>query len=307
MQVVKHEIPGTGIYLDRVEGINHPLIPDIDPDYVFRKDLVEEVAYCLESGHNCMLVGDAGYGKSTIVEQLAAQLRRPLRRMNLHGESDTTVLLGRDYPALTEDGTRTMQFRRGPLPEAVDLGYWFLVDEIDAALQPVLFCLQQLLEDGGKLILEDTEGTVLRRHGAFRFFATANSVGIASRNRLLYSGTMTRMNEATLDRFGAVVHVRAMEPEDEIKVISRKVSALDKDFVEAIVRIANEARRDLNNDRIACVFSTRRCLQWAHAMTRFHPMRAAQITVLNKLGEDDAKVIEGVIQRYFGDPRKKKR
>lgn len=305
VHIKKHEIPGTGIHLDRVEGITHPLIPEIISDYYFRKELVEEIAYCLETGTHCMLVGDAGVGKSSIIEQLAAQLNRPLRRLNMHGESDTTVLLGRDYPAIAEDGTRTLQFRRGPLPEAVSLGYWILIDEIDAALQPVLFCLQQILEENGKLVLEDAESTVLRPHAAFRFFATANSVGIASRNKLLYTGTMTRLNEATLDRFGAVVHVAPMEAQLEKKIIKRRVPALDDDFVEAIVRIAGEARKDLTNDRIACTFSTRRCLQWAQAMTRFHPIRAAQLTVLNKLSEDDYRVLEGVIQRFFGRPETK--
>lgn len=300
VQIVKHEIPNTGIYLDRVEGFTHSLIPEGIPEYCFRRDLVEEIAYCLETGTHCLLVGDAGTGKSSIVEQLAHQLNRPLRRMNLHGESDTTVLLGRDYPSIAEDGTRILQFRRGPLPEAVALGYWILLDEIDAALQPVLFCLQQLLEEGGKIVLEDTEGTVLKPHPAFRFFATANSVGIASRHKLLYTGTMTRMNEATLDRFGAVVHVEPMPAALEQEVIRKRVPALDADFVEAIVRIAGEARKDLSNDKIACTFSTRRCLQWARAMTRFHPLRAAKLTVLNKLAEDDYRVLEGVVQRYFG-------
>jgi len=300
VQIIKHEIPNTGIYLDRVDGFTHPLIPEGIPEYCFRRDLVEEIAYCLETGTHCLLVGDAGTGKSSIIEQLASQLNRPLRRMNLHGESDTTVLLGRDYPSIAEDGTRTLVFRRGPLPEAVALGYWIMLDEIDAALQPVLFCLQQLLEEGGKIVLEDVDGTVLRPHPAFRFFATANSVGIASRHKLLYTGTMARMNEATLDRFGAVVHVEPMAAALEQEVIHKRVPELDMDFVEAIVRIAGEARKDLSNDKIACTFSTRRCLQWARAMTRFHPMRAAKLTVLNKLAEDDYRVLEGVVQRYFG-------
>lgn len=295
----KHEIPGTGVFLDQVCGYEHPFIPTIDPTYVFRKDLVQEVAYCLETGNNCMLVGDAGGGKSSLIEQLAAQLSRPLRRINLNGESDTTVLLGRDYPVKDADGVNTMVYRRGPLPVAVDLGYWFLCDDIDAALQPVLFVLQQLLEMDGKLVLEDTESTVIRKHPAFRFFSTANTIGVAGRNRLLYSGTMTRMNEATLDRYGVVIDVGYMNEDLERTVITNKVPKLDSDFVEAIVKIASETRKNLQDDRLSCTFSTRRCIQWAQAMTYFHPLRAAKLTVLNKLNQDDYKVLEGVVQRYF--------
>ncbi len=139
----------------------------------------------------------------------------------------------------------------------------------------------------------------MKKHPAFRLFATANTVGIAGRNRLLYSGTVQRMNEATLDRFGVVVDVPYMEPEYEKQVIQKKVPECDEDFVDAIVRIAQSMRKDLKDDRLSTTFSTRRCIQWALAMTRFHPMRAAQMTVLNKVNPDDYKVLEGVIQRYF--------
>jgi len=211
------------------------------------------------------------------------------------------VLLGRDYPVTHADGTRGMVYRKGPLAEAVERGYWVLLDEIDAALQPVLFALQQLLEDDGKLILEDTEATIIKKHPAFRLFASANTVGIAGRHRLLYSGTVQRLNEATLDRFGALIYVTYMSAALEEKVLSQKVPNLDMDFVKAIVKIANETRTNLQDDRLTCTFSTRRCIQWAKAMTRFHPLRAAKLTVLNKLSEDDYKVLEGVVQRYFGN------
>lgn len=297
----KHEIPGTGVTFHRIPGYEHPYVPDIDENYVFRKDLVQEVSYCLETNTNCMLIGDAGSGKSSLIIQLAAQLNRPLRRLNLNGESDTTVLLGRDYPSVDTEGNRTMVYRKGPLAEAVELGYWVLLDEIDAALQPVLFCLQQVLEEDGKLVLEDGDATVLKPHPNFRIFATANTVGIAGRNRMLYSGTAQRMNEATLDRFGCLMYVTYMEAGLEEQVIVQKVPELDADFVKAIVRIANETRKNLQDDRLTCTFSTRRCLHWAQAMTRFHPLRAAKLTVLNKLNNDDYKVLEGVVQRFFGN------
>jgi len=300
IEVQKYEIPGTGIFLDQVKDYEHPFIPALDPHYVFRKELVAQVAYCLETNTNCMLVGDAGGGKSSLIEQLAAQLNRPLRRVNLNGESDTSVLEGRDYTVKDAQGNNMLRFVPGPLAVAVERGYWFLCDEIDAALQPVLFLLQQLLEDNGKLVLSDVEGTIIQKHPGFRFFSTANTVGIAGRNRVLYSGTMQRINEATLDRFGVLVNVGYMEPEQEEQVIGLKVPDLDRDFIEAIVRIANDTRKNLKDDKLSCTFSTRRCIHWARAMTAFPPMQAAKMTVLNKLDQTSYKVLEGVIERYFG-------
>lgn len=296
------EVPGTKVVLEKggaIAASAPALVPDVDPNYQFRSEYVEEVAYAIERRQNCMLVGDAGVGKSSLIEQLGAVTGRPVRRVNLHGESDTTLFIGRDKPTEV-GGVRQMVYQNGLLAEAMLEGHWLLLDEIDAALQPVLFVFQQVLEDNGRLILEDGKGTVIRKHPSFRIFATANTVGIASRNRLLYSGTLGRLNEATLDRFGCVIHMQPLPTKVEKQVIRAKVPDLDMDFIEAIVIIANEVRNQLKNEELSCTFSTRRCLQWAEAMTRFTPMRAAKMTVLNKLNQDDFKVMEGVVQRYFG-------
>jgi len=294
------EIPGTGITIVPHNGDTSDLVPALDPNYLFRKDYVEEVLYAVRSNENCILVGDAGAGKSTLIEQIASIANIPLRRVNCHGESDTTIFVGRDKPTEV-DGKRTLLYQWGVLATAMRDGYWLLLDEIDAALQPVLFVLQQVLEDGGKLMLEDGQGTIVNKHPDFRIFATANTVGIAGQHKLLYSGTVGRMNEATLDRFGCVLHVQPMDAPDEEKVIAGKVPDLDADFIRAIVRIANEVRTQLKDETLSCTFSTRRCIQWARAMVHFHPLRAAKMTVLNKLNADDYKVIDGVVTRYFGN------
>ena len=211
------KVPGTSIDLP-ITGARSPLVPDIRDGYVFRKDLVKYVAWGIKAQKNVLLTGDAGVGKSSLVTQLAALTQTPLHRLNLHGETDTTLFIGRDFP--TEiDGVRTMVYKKGVLARAMEEGHWLLLDEIDAALQPVLFVLQQVLEEGGKLMLEDNDHTIIEKHPNFRIFATANTVGKASKNRLLYSGTLGRMNEATLDRFGVVVHVPYLDAKEEERVI----------------------------------------------------------------------------------------
>lgn len=294
------KVPGTQVLMPIKAGPKHDLVPELDPDYVFRADYVAEVVYSLRARQNCLLVGDAGVGKSSLVEQLAAVGNYPVRRVNCHGESDTTLFVGRDRPT-EKNGVRQLVYEPGILAEAMTEGYWLLLDEIDAALQPVLFVLQQVLEDNGKLLLEDGKGTVVQKHPDFRIFATANTVGIASRNRLLYSGTVGRMNEATLDRFGCVSHIQPMDTELEKKVLSAKHPDMDPDLLVGMIKIANETRTQLKNEQLSCTFSTRRLLQWATAMGEFMPLHAARLTVLNKLNAEDYKVLEGVIRRYFGE------
>lgn len=292
-------IPGTKISMPRRPGQPGDRVPKMNPHYVFRSQYVEEVAWAIEAGENIMLCGDTSTGKSSLIEQMAAQTNTPLRRYNIHGESDTTIFVGRDKPKKV-DGQAVMEYLPGILARAMLDGEWLLLDEIDAALQPVLFVLQQVLEDNGALTLEDDDATIVRKHEHFRLFATSNTVGAAGRHKLLYTGTMGRMNEATLDRFGVVIHLPYLEAEDEVKVISAAVPKLDIDFVQAIVRIANNVRSQMEQEQLSCTMGTRRCIHWAKAMQKFHPMRAAKFTILNKLDADDAKVLEGVIQRYFG-------
>lgn len=291
-------IPGTKVSMERLKGPRHTLVPDIDDDFYFRPELVEEIAFCVEHSVNCMITGETGSGKSTTVRQLAAFLNRPLRNPNLHGESDSSILIGRDHPTLV-NGKKALIYKPGILAKAMMEGHWFCADEWDAALQPVIFAMQSALEEHPRITLEDHDGTVIRPSKGFWLSATANTVGIASRNKLRYTGT-NRTNEATLDRFGCVIHVDYMEKTREIDVICKKIPNLDKDFVRAIVEIANEVRHQLKDEQLSCSFSTRRCIDWARAMMKFGPMRSAKLAVLNKLSFEDSKVIEGVIQRVFG-------
>ncbi len=292
-------IPGTSVSMPARPGPAHELVPERNPHYLFREEYVEEIAWAVEMGENVMLVGDTSTGKSSLVEQLAAHTNTPVRRVPCHGESATTLFVGTKEPDEV-DGKRCMVYVEGLLATAMREGHWLLLDEIDAALQPVLFVLQHVLEDDGKLLLEDGKGTVIRKHPDFRIFATGNTVGAAGRHRVLYTGTMGRMNEATLDRFGCVIHLPYMSPDQETQVICREVPDLDDDFVKAIVRISNEVRTEMENEHLSCTMGLRRNIHWAKAMTKFHPLRAAKFTILNKLNADDSKVLEGVIQRYFG-------
>jgi len=294
-------IPGTTVQMERLVGFSHPMIPKVDPTYVFRQDLCEEVGYALKNGTNCLLVGDTGDGKTSLIVQLAAFLNRPCCRINVNGQSDPAILIGRDMPAEV-DGTRMLTYRWGPLAKMMTQPYgWFILDEMDAAQPGVLLVLQQMLERGGKLTLEDAAATVVERAAGFMFFATGNTMGIAGRHRTMYAGT-NRCNEATLDRFDCVIHVTEMDAKLEEEVVAANAPGLDRDFVKAIIRIAKEVRDQLRDDQLSCTFSTRRCIQWAQAMRTFHPLRAARLSVLNKLNAEDCKVLEGVIQRYFGTP-----
>jgi cobaltochelatase CobS len=69
-----------GLYVTGYEG-RGPYVPDIDPHYVFRRDVLRDVIAWLESGNGegLYLTGPTGAGKSTLLAAWTSPLS-PLRR-----------------------------------------------------------------------------------------------------------------------------------------------------------------------------------------------------------------------------------
>ncbi len=66
-----------------------------------------------------------------------------------------------------------------------------------------------------------------------------------------------------------------------------------------MVRVAEDVRAAMANDKVFCTFSTRRLIDWARMATHFGPMESARNTVLSKVSPFDAQVVEDIIDNYF--------
>ena len=277
-----------------VEGFAEPshLTPRIDTSYKFPPE-TELLINGIRHGDKSLLVGPTGCGKSQLIIQLAAQTNTPLIRFNLHGETSVSNFVGHWVVQGKE-----MIFVEGVLPRAMKNGYWLLMDELDACTPQVSFLLHSVLEEKGSLVMADKDGEVVEPHPDFRIIATANTIG-KGEDSGLYSGTQI-LNEAFLDRFATIISLSYLPFDSEVSVILEKVS-IEPVIAAGMTQVASEIRRAFDEETVYSTFSTRRLVNWARKFSTLGDIKkASEIAILNRLSTDDRKVVEEVIQRYFG-------
>jgi len=181
----------------------------------------------------------------------------------------------------------------GILIEAMEAGDWLLIDEINACLPEIAFCLHSLLDDDRMIVLSEYDGRIVRPHPNFRLLASMNP-----HEDRRYGGTKP-LNEALLDRFPVTIRMEYLPFDGEVEVVTRQSGNEDRALVERMVRVAHDVREAMRNEKVFCTFSTRRLIDWARMATQFDPLEAAASTVSSKVNAFDAKVIEDILDNHF--------
>ena len=133
-------------------------------------------------------------------------------------------------------------------------------DEYDAGRADVMFVIQRVLEQAGKLTLLD-QSKVLTPHPYFRVFATTNTIGLGDMTGL-YHGTQ-QINQGQMDRWNIVSTLNYLPFETEVKIISSKVTALEPTTIQSMVKLADLTRASFKNGDISTLMSPRTVLTWA--------------------------------------------
>jgi cobaltochelatase CobS len=277
-------------------------VPQIDAAYRFDPATTLAILAGFAFGRNVLLQGYHGTGKTSHIEQVAARLNWPCVRINLDGHVSRIDLIGKDGIVI-RDGKQVTEFVEGMLPWALRRNVALVLDEYDAGRPDVMFVFQRVLESDGALTLID-QSRVLRRHPAFRMFATANTVGLGDATGL-YQGTQL-LNQGQLDRWDIVATLNYLEPSTEIGIVLGKSRAFDtaegRETVAKMVALAGLTRVAFMDGEISTVMSPRTVIAWAQNAQIFGDVRHAfRLTFLNRCDEAERALVAELYQRCFAE------
>ena len=261
---------------------NVSVIPSIMDNYVpfgHFKDLKS----ILKSGifFPVFITGLSGNGKTLMVEQIHAQLKKELIRVNITIETDEDDLLG---------GFRLVngetKFVPGPVVEAMERGCTLLLDECDLGSNKLL-ALQPVLEGKG-VYLKKVNKWITPKDG-FNVIATANTKGKGSEDGR-FIGTNI-LNEAFLERFAITIEQPYPSNTVEKKIVlgsMKKYGSVDENFADNLVTWTDVIRKTFYDGGVDELISTRRLDHIAKAFAIFgDKMKSIELCVARF--DDDTK------------------
>ena len=225
------------------------------------------------------VTGLSGNGKTLMIEQIHAELKKELIRVNITIETDEDDLLG---------GFRLVngetKFVPGPVIEAMERGCTLLLDECDLGSNKLL-ALQPVLEGKG-VFLKKVNKWVTPKPG-FNVMATANTKGKGSEDGR-FIGTNI-LNEAFLERFAVTLEQPYPTAAIEKKIVlgsMNKYNATDKEFADKLVMWAEVIRKTFYDGGIDEVISTRRLDHIVKAFAIFGDRMTSIEMCVNRFDED---------------------
>lgn len=292
--VLHYQLDIAGTAMTACYGVDHPLIPEPDPTFIWTEPC-RDVAEAIEHNERVFLYGPSGTGKSWLVRQIAALVKKPVRRVSLNGETSVADFVGH----WTVNENKQTVFVKGVLPQAMQEGFILQLDEVDAMQPEIGFVIQQVLEPDGHLLLTDT-GEDVAPHPDFRLVATANTLGFGSDSGLYASGTHT-LNFSWLDRWDVVVHFDYLPQKQEVSLLKSRHASLGKDLLKRLVKAATDLRKSHAAEELTTVITTRRLLALCTRLERGNDLpRALAVCVLNKVPQEDATVVRETFDHHLG-------
>ena len=228
------------------------------------------------------VTGLSGNGKTLMIEQVHAKMKKELIRVNITIETDEDDLLG---------GFRLVngetKFVPGPVIEAMERGCTLLLDEVDLGSNKLL-ALQPVLEGNG-VYLKKVNKWVKPSKG-FNVMATANTKGQGSDSGMFIGANI--LNEAFLERFAITLEQPYATAATEKKIVvnsMKKCGKVDEEFASNLVSWADVIRKTFADGGVDSVISTRRLDSIVKAYSIFGDKRDAIELCCARFAEDTSQ------------------
>jgi MoxR-like ATPase len=239
------------------------LVPNKDKTFVpfgFYKDMLT----ILNSGafYPVFVTGLSGNGKTTMVEQACASLKRECIRVNISIETDEDDLIGGNTLV-----NGNVVYREGPVSIAMKRGAVLILDEVDRGSNK-LMCLQAILE--GKPYFNKKTGETIYPAAGFNVVGTANTKGQGTDDGKYMAAQI--LDDAFLERFAITVEQEYPNSKVEKKIIMKKmerVEKIDEDFADKLVSWAEIIRKTFMEGAVDELISTRRLEHIVNAYAMF--------------------------------------
>jgi MoxR-like ATPase len=264
----------------RAANVTESFVPDRNETYVpfgFYNDLRDIIKSRIF--YPIYITGLSGNGKTMMIEQVCAALKRELIRVNITKRTDESDLIG-SYELVDGNTVR----REGPVITAMRRGAVLLLDECDLGTEDIL-CLQPILE--GKPYFDKKTGEVVHPAAGFNVIATANTKGKGSDDGRFIGTNL--LNEAFLERFAITVEQEYPPAATERKILEKNFAVLnitDTTFIDRLITWAEVIRKSFADGAVDEVISTRRLVHISKAFSIFNNRLKAIEMCLNRFDAD---------------------
>jgi MoxR-like ATPase len=264
----------------RAQNVTESFVPDRNETYVpfgFYNDMRDIIKSRIF--YPVYITGLSGNGKTMMIEQVCAALKRELIRVNITKRTDESDLIG-SYELVDGNTIR----REGPVITAMRRGAVLLLDECDLGTEDIL-CLQPILE--GKPYFDKKTGEVVHPAAGFNVIATANTKGKGSDDGRFIGTNL--LNEAFLERFAITVEQEYPPANTERKILEKNFDVLgitDTTFIDRLITWAEVIRKSFADGAVDEVISTRRLVHISKAFSIFNNRLKAIEMCLNRFDAD---------------------
>jgi MoxR-like ATPase len=279
----------------KLQTVIENLVPHVDPTYVpfgFYNDLRKVVKS--NNFYPTFISGLSGNGKTTMIEQVCAKLKRECMRVNISIETDEDDLIGGNTLV---DGN--VVYREGPVLTAMKRGAILILDEIDRGSNKMM-CLQAILE--GKPYFNKKTGETVYPKAGFNVIATANTKGRGSDDGKFMSAQI--LDDAFLERFAITVEQEYPSLKIEKQIIlnkMEKVNKVDDEFADKLVTWADIIRKTFYEGGVEELISTRRLEHIVNAFAMFGSRSKAIELCVNRFDADTKSAFLDLYKKVDSD------